>query len=323
VRSLDEAPHPDVEAVLIDVPGNRLVIRARRDRDGRAGQGALRRRVASLRSDLGVAARIVPAGPGRDLGCSNRDSCVPIRPGVKIRRGSRFSSAGCTMGFLVVEQGRTALLTGGHCGHSFAAHAPARERDWWHVGLGRIGDVLRADVYDVAGSADIDIMSVGVGASVRSRIARAVIGFDAGLYEPPGSPMVGELLCMSLGYSNLRPCGIVTASHIVWLSETCRCFVTGAALSTIGTFSRGTCSIVRVNDGTPTLCPGDSGSPVYRAFRTGLFLVPGRSVMTPIGIADHEYYPTAAERSRFGSYDVYFATLRDLRARWDFRMWSP
>ena len=226
------------------------------------------------------------------------------------------------MGFLVVARGRTQVLTGGHCGHAFESHAPSRDRDWWHPGLGHIGDAFRSDVYDVPGGPDIDIMSIAIRPAALPRISRSIYGFVPDRFNAPGTPIHGELLCMSLGYSNLRACGMVTAPDIVWRSETCRCLVAGAALDTIGTFTRGRCTVTRVNDGTPTLCPGDSGSPVFRSFQADP-LTAERAVMTPIGIADHEYYPTRAERARWGGHDVYLALVRDVQARWGFRMWAP
>lgn len=71
------------------------------------------------------------------------------------------------------------------------------------------------------------------------------------------------------------------------------------------------------HDSTPSLCPGDSGSPVYRP--TYPIPIDGHWDLTPIGIADHEYYKDGA----WGGRDVYFAVVRDVLDEWDLSMWHP
>ena len=77
------APSIRVEGVSIDVPANTLRLRVPQRQRARA-QGFAR----ELGASLGVPAIVVGGSRGRDLACRSRDDCTPIRPGVRVHRGS-------------------------------------------------------------------------------------------------------------------------------------------------------------------------------------------------------------------------------------------
>jgi hypothetical protein len=135
-------------------------------------------------------------------------------------------------------------------------------------------------------------------------------------FHNAATPIQGEIDCMSLGKSNLNLCGTIANASTYWQSEGCSCHVYGASLDTDTLHDPIDCPSTH-HDSTPTLCPGDSGSPIWRP--TNPIPINGVWDLTPIGIADHERYAGGT----WGGHDVYFAIVRDVLDRWDMSMWHP
>ena len=109
--------HAGIDSVGIDAAANALRVRVPAD-----GSTALGVRGPLLATRPSVPLIVETRAAGRDLACTRRDACTPIRPGIVIRRGGRRSADGCTMGFLITDRRGAALLTSGHCGHVFGTH---------------------------------------------------------------------------------------------------------------------------------------------------------------------------------------------------------
>lgn len=301
------APAIPATAVGIDVAANGLVLKV-----GPKDLGDARRKADDLAERLGVPVEVRAEDAGQDLACDDRAHCTPMRGGVQIRKGSTSSSAPrCTLGFFVTVSASstpTQALTAGHCGYT----SPST---WYHPGLSgdhKIG-TERGTLYAYWG---IDAMRVAVddGDSVMSRI---IYGYTSptNVYSPV-YPVQGETLCMSMGNSNTKACGAVDLGQTSWISETPSpdYMVVGAALDTFSTYEPAPCALA--DDGTATPCPGDSGSPLYRR---AVFDDPDWN-MRPMGILDHEYYPSPP---RYGGHDVYFAIVRDVIDEMGIVMWAP
>jgi hypothetical protein len=125
-------------------------------------------------------------------------------------------------------------LTAGHCGF-------AGSNSWYHAGYsGSIaygGETASWYIGSHIDAMRVNIPNTQVSASIYGT-ARSVSGVRR--------PILGEIICASLGKSNTVPCGTVTSPNSGWVSSTCNCIVNGAdsSLTTIG---------------------GDSGSPMYSA----------------------------------------------------------
>ena len=219
-----------VISVSVDVATNGLVAVLNSD-------PSLSIRASSTAAALADAARVPIAiafgSPERDANCASRSDCdSPMRAGIRVNKGSRYNSYGCTMGFNArTGTGNEVFMTSGHCGTSGS-------NSWYHPGYGYLGsEILNKH------SSGYDVMSVDMPDSQASgkiywntSTTRNVSGYYGNhqLYT-------GMSICMS-GRVSGNLCGTITSVYTSW----------GGSPTMYG--------------GDASFIPyfGDSGGPVYR-----------------------------------------------------------
>lgn len=217
----------ELRAVGVDVAGNQLRVYVAPADVADAGPAAVQ-----LARGLAVAVRVQPAEDGAEAACTDRDHCtIPMKAGIRIRKGSQYSEYVCTMNYHIVIGANEQFLTAGHCGYSGS-------NDWYHIGYGanKVGselgtlyqedgqDAMRVEMPD----AQADDQIYGVSSNI--------VGWR--------NPVQGEAICASLGKSNAVDCGTVNDDYLSWISSTCGCTVWGADANGIA------------------IIGGDSGSPI-------------------------------------------------------------
>lgn len=138
------------------------------------------------------------------------------------------------MGFHVVKNGDYQFITAGHCGY-------AGSNAWYHSGYGNIGSET-ASVYHHLGD---DLMWVNM---PNSGQASDDIYHGSTNIVGMATPITGETVCASMGFSHSVDCGVVTDNFLT--------YAINEAYGGYTLYGGDIDGIARTG--------GDSGSPIYR-----------------------------------------------------------
>ena len=248
-------PALSIATVSVDVPANGL-------RVGVAGwleDPARLAAEATVSGVLGVHVSLFTVVVGSDVACLTRENChSPMKPGILIHRGSNTSDWYCTSSWHIHVGTDEQFLTAGHCGY-FTPNS------WYHPGfvLGVPTGFVGLEMGTLYADGGKDAMRVAI---LDSQATGDVYGqSDTGSLGSASLPMVGEVVCASLGKSNVIDCGTVSADWTTWVSEIANFDVWGGDTTGIAPIK------------------GDSGSPLYKRVVVGDDIT-----LYPKGIIDHE-----------------------------------
>jgi len=228
------ATNIELQAVGVDVAGNRLRLRvAAADLPSAAAVAAEAAR------QLSVSIEVRLAEDGSEEACTSRDNCTsPMKAGIRIRQGSQYSTALCTMNFHIRIGSNEQFLTAGHCGYSGS-------NDWYHIGYGanKVGSEL-ATLYQQNGQDAMRVeMPDAQAADDIYSITSNIVGWR--------DPVQGEAICASLGNSNSIDCGTVSEDFHSWIGDSCGCTIWGANHDNISTIGGDSGSPISVGPGAP------------------------------------------------------------------------